>query len=93
MVADIAIRGRWPDLVVLLDMPARSSMARVNRAMDRIEQRPIEYHDQVRRNYLAQAEADPGRYRVINADRDVETVHGEVSATVEAAMIQLQYRT
>ena len=62
-VADIAIRGRWPDLTIILDMPARSSMARVNRAKDRIEQRPIEYHEQVRRNYLAQAEADPARYR------------------------------
>src|SRR5687767_14594408 len=30
-VATIAIRGRWPDLTILLDMPARSSMARVKR--------------------------------------------------------------
>ena len=54
-VAEIAIRGRWPDLTILLEMPAERSMARVRRDKDRIEQRPIAYHEQVRRNYLAQA--------------------------------------
>jgi dTMP kinase len=81
-VADIAIRGRWPDLTVLLDMPARSSLARVKRAMDRIEQRPMEYHEQVRRNYLAQAEADPDHFRVVPADRDPQAVHADVWAAV-----------
>jgi dTMP kinase len=77
-VADIAVRGRWPDLTLLLDMPARSSMARVNREKDRIEQRPLEYHEQVRKNYLAQAERDPERYQVIPAERDVQEVHEQV---------------
>jgi dTMP kinase len=79
-VGDIAIRGRWPDLTILLDMPADASLARVKRAMDRIEQRPIDYHEQVRRNYLAQAQADPQRYRVVRADRDPDVVHEEVWA-------------
>jgi dTMP kinase len=85
-VADIAIRGRWPDLTVLLDMPARSSLARVKRAMDRIEQRPMEYHEQVRRNYIAQAEADPDHYRVVPADRDPQAVHADVWAAVSKVM-------
>jgi dTMP kinase len=82
-VADIALRGRRPDLTVLLDMPARSSMARVKRAMDRIERRPMEYHEQVRRNYLAQAEADAAHYRVVSADRDPQAVHADVWSAVE----------
>ncbi|MGH7214595.1 MAG: dTMP kinase [Tepidisphaeraceae bacterium] len=77
-VAQIALRGRWPDLTVLLDMPVERSSARVTRAKDRIEQRPIEYHAQVRRNYLAQAEAEPARYRVVAADRDLEPVREDV---------------
>ena len=36
-------------------MPTEKSMARVTPAKDRIEQRPMEYHQQVRKNYLAQA--------------------------------------
>jgi dTMP kinase len=81
-VADIAIRRRWPDLTIILDLPAKSSLARVNRAKDRIEQRPMEYHERVRQSYLAQAAAEPDRYRVIPADRAPEVVHEDVWAAV-----------
>jgi dTMP kinase len=77
-VAEIAIKGRWPDLTILLDLPADKSLARVKRAKDRIEQRPLAYHEQVRRNYLAQAQNDPHRYRVINADRPPEQVAADI---------------
>ncbi|MGE5611533.1 MAG: dTMP kinase [Bacillota bacterium] len=83
-VADIAIKGRWPDLTIILDIPVDASMARINREKDRIEQRPITYHEQVRRNYLAQAQADPYRYRIIKADRTIEDVHADIWAAVTA---------
>ena len=90
-VAEVATRGRWPDLTIILDMPTQASMDRVlpkfslfpddpeaGLQKDRIERRPIAYHEQVRRNYLAQAKADPRRYRVIRADRPREAVHEDV---------------
>lgn len=77
-VAEVAIQGRWPDRVFILDMPAEKSLARVKRAKDRIEQRPLEYHQRVREHYLQQAHADPQRYRIIDADRDVHAVHEEI---------------
>ncbi len=96
-VADIAIRGQWPDLTIILDMPTQSSMDRVlpkfslfpndpdaGLEKDRIERRPMEYHDRVRQNYLAQAKADPQRYRVVNADRPPEQVHDDVWRVLEA---------
>ena len=82
-VAQIAIEGRWPDLTLLLDLPADKSLARVTRAKDRIEQRPLSYHEQVRANYLAQAEADPLRYRVIDANRPPEQVAQDLWREVE----------
>ena len=82
-VAEIAIRGRWPDLTIILDMPADKSMARVKRAKDRIEQRPMEYHAQVLQNYRSQAEGNP-TYRVISADREVEAVHADVLHVVRS---------
>ncbi len=94
-VADIAIKGRWPDLTILLDLPTEASMARVKpkfslfpddplagKKMDRIERRPAEYHQRVRQNYLSQAKADPERYRIIRADRTPEIVHGDVWRSV-----------
>ena len=77
-VAEVAIGGRWPDLTILLDMPPEAGLARVRRPRDRIEQRPIEYHEQVRRNYLAQAAADPVRYRLVSAAGSPQEVHAEI---------------
>ena len=81
-MAEIAIRGRWPDLTVILDMPLAASQQRLNRPKDRIEQRPPEYHQRVRENFLAQAAADPIGYRVIAADRDPAAVHADILAAV-----------
>jgi dTMP kinase len=95
-VGDIAVGGRWPDLTVLLDMSAQASMSRVQPKLlfddagsqlvnkDRIERRPMAYHERVRKNYRAQAEADPLRYRVVRADRDIEAVHADVVRAIES---------
>jgi dTMP kinase len=85
-VAGVAIAGRWPDLTIILDMPLEKSSARLNRPLDRIEQRPVEYHAQVRRNYLAQAAADPLRVKVLAADRDREVVHGDVMKLLDGVL-------
>lgn len=77
-VGDVAIQQRWPDLVLLLDMPPEQSFGRLHRQKDRIEQRPAAYHAQVRANYLAQARGDAKHYRVIAADRTVEAVHQDI---------------
>ena len=77
-VAEVAIKGQWPDLTILLDLPVEQGLHRVRRAKDRIEQRPLAYHQQVRRNYLAQAQADPQRYRVVDATGSVEKVAEDV---------------
>jgi len=95
--ADIAIKGRWPNLTLIFDLPVETSMARVRPKfslfpddpsagldLDRIEKRPMEYHRQVLENYRAQALADPKRYRIVNADRTVEEVHEDVWRHVTA---------
>lgn len=99
-VAGIAISDRWPDLTVILDMPADASMRRVKpKALsatlfgkapeivdkDRIERRPMEYHEQVRRNYLSQVQADPSRYRIIDGARDKNIVHEDVWQAIQYA--------
>ena len=96
-VGEIAIKGRWPDLTLIFDLHVEASMARVRPKfslfpddpkagldLDRIEQRSTEYHEAVRRNYLTQAKADPKRYRIIDADRDLQAVQADVMRAVEA---------
>src|SRR5688500_11521585 len=94
-VAEVAIKGRWPDLTLIFDLPVAASQARVRpkftlfpddpRAgldLDRIEQRSLDYHAQVRKNYLDQVKLDPKRYQVIDAARPVEAVHEDVVQAV-----------
>lgn len=96
-VGEVAIRGRWPDLTLIFDLPVEQSQARVRAkfvplfenavdlpdpSKDRIEQRPLEYHRQVRQNYLAQAKGMPDRYAVIDASRDPDAVFGDVVKAV-----------
>jgi len=76
--AAIAIRDRWPDLTIILDLPVERAMSRINRQKDRIEQRSREYHEQVRKNYLSQAAADPKHYRVIAADRPKDVIAADI---------------
>jgi dTMP kinase len=87
-VGEVAIQGHWPDLTIILDMPPEDAMARIRREKDRIEQRPPAYHEQVRRNYLAQAEADPRRHRVIDARLSREQVHEEIWQAAKRLMEQ-----
>jgi len=98
-VAEVAIKGRWPDLTIILDLPVDVSSARVKpkyllpfpaniqdaaaqAVKDRVEQRPREYHEQVRQNYLAQAKADPVRHKIIDANRVPEEVHADIWSAV-----------
>lgn len=102
-VAEVAIKGRWPDLTIIFDLPLEQSHARVKpkfllpfpeefleenfveqHVKDRIEQRPLEYHERVRQNYLKQAQDEPQRYHVIDASQQVELVHEDVIAALRA---------
>lgn len=83
-VAEIAIKGRWPDLTIILDLPVDRSLGRVKRAKDRIEQRPFAYHEQVRKNYLSQAQEDGARFKIVNADRPIDEVAADVWKTVSS---------
>jgi dTMP kinase len=77
-IGDVAIKGRWPDVTIILDMPVEKSMARVRREKDRIEQRPMAYFERVRENYLEQARREPGQYRVISADQPIDRVRAAI---------------
>jgi len=76
----------WPDLTLLLDVPAAQGLARAEKrsAKDRIEQEALAFFERVRAHYLAQAAAEPERFRVIDAAPAEAEVTAQVTATVEA---------
>lgn len=76
----------WPDLTLLLDVPAAQGLARAEKrsAKDRIEQEALAFFERVRAHYLAQAAAEPERFRVIDAAPAEAAVTAQVTAAVEA---------
>ena len=76
----------WPDLTLLLDVPAAQGLARAEKrsAKDRIEREALAFFERVRTHYLAQAAAEPERFRVIDAAPAEAAVTAQVTAAVEA---------
>ena len=83
--ADLEPVARWatgdlrPHLTVLLDLEPSAGLTRFDER-DRIEGESLEFHQRVREEFLALAEADPDHYVVLDARDDVEQVAAAVHA-------------
>ncbi|MFC7730675.1 dTMP kinase [Actinomadura keratinilytica] len=62
-----ATEGLVPDLTVLLEVPPDTGLGRLASPADRMESEPREFHERVREGFRALADADPGRYLVVDA--------------------------
>ena len=80
-VNDWAMEGRWPDIVVLLDLDREAARSRLDRQLDRLEQEDDAFHQRVRCAYLELA-TDPA-WIVVRADGPVDGVAEMVWAEVE----------
>ena len=81
-VGDIAIGGRWPDLVVVFDVDWKTAQSRMSRALDRIEQKDADYHRRVREGYLEQARSQPEKYLVVDSTAQPEAVFAALTAGI-----------
>jgi dTMP kinase len=61
MVGLVATAGLLPDLTIVLDIAPADAMARIGAPRDRIEDRPLFYHERVRAGYLSAAGAQAGQ--------------------------------
>jgi dTMP kinase len=95
-MAHIAALERWaaglkPDLTLLLDVGVEVGLARARSrggTPDRIESEQAEFFERVRATYLARAQAEPARFRLVDAaktaDAVVEQVRGLLTEWLEA---------
>ena len=82
-INDWAIRGTWPDLVVLLDVPTKVIAKRMrSRQLDRFERAGDDFHVRVAEGFAAMAADDPGHWTVVDASRSVADVSAGILATV-----------
>lgn len=92
--ARIAALEQWvqgelrPDLTLLLDLPVATGMARINARgrPDRFEREDPAFFERIRASYLQRADAEPRRFRRIDATTSVEAVSAQVLDAVGALL-------
>ncbi len=85
-LSDWASDGLWPDLVVLLDVPAQVAKARLAASgvgPDRLESAGDEFHRRVAEGFRALARDLSDSWRVVDAQGDADDVFGRVSEVVK----------
>ena len=90
-VTDFAVGGTRPDRTLLLDLPVdaaeqRAATRKPGRAWDRFEAEARAFHERVRDGYLRLAAAEPQRFTVIGADRDIDAVAMDVWRAVDGLL-------
>jgi len=79
-VGEVAINGIRPDLTFVLDMPEDVAMARLNRELDHMERQGAEFRRKLRAGFLLEAQRNPQRIRVIDANRGVDEIQADIRA-------------
>lgn len=82
--------GFLPDCTILLELPseeaARRAMARDGANSDRIGGRNADYHARVVAAFHVFAEAEPDRFRIIDASGTSDEVHNRIVAALQPLM-------
>jgi len=81
-VAQDCLERVWPDLTVVLDVDLETAAPRLQRELDRMEQKGEDYHGQVRDGFLKLAERQRS-FAVVDASGSVEAVNDEVVRVVQ----------
>jgi dTMP kinase len=86
---EVATGGLEPDLTLVLDLDPRQALGRAldrNSAASsresRLDDEPMDFHQNVRRGFLRLAERFPQRVRVVDAAGDADEVHRRVLAVL-----------
>jgi dTMP kinase len=89
----IACRGLKPDLTILVDIDAETSLARAHarnaaepHCETRMDEQSIEFHRQVYEGYHALAKREPGRVKVIDGRASIDEIERAVWAVVSPAV-------
>ena len=87
----VTVGAAMPDLTFLLDVPANVGLARAKRrrggsSTDRFEAESVEFHEALRRAYLALAESEPKRCVVIDGRAPRDIVAKRIWDTVDARL-------
>ena len=83
-IAADCLERPWPDLTIILDVDLETAAARLNRDLDRMEQKGDGYHEKVREGFLKLADQRSDLV-VVDGSADVEAVHKVIVETLKKA--------
>jgi dTMP kinase len=89
LLSEWAMRGRWPDLVVLVDVASDEAAARLaaaGRSADRLEAEAGGFHQRVRDGFRALAAGSPDRWVVVDGAGSEDAVAERIHAAVRARL-------
>jgi dTMP kinase len=87
IINNYSAMGIKPDLTLLFDLPVEMGLGRATQRdncladpsfSDRFERESLNFHNKVREGYLNILHSDPGRFRLIDATRDIDAIQEEV---------------
>ncbi|MCX5709778.1 MAG: dTMP kinase [Candidatus Omnitrophica bacterium] len=86
-MGNIATLGVKPDLTILLDLPVKKGLIHRKNSEDRIEKRPLKYHQRVRSGYLKLAAQEPRRIKIVKVREDKAETQAAIRKLVERYVI------
>lgn len=86
----IATSGRKPDLTIVFDIDAETSLARVGSTKDRMESSGIEFFNRVREGYLKIAAQETARVKVLDATKSIDEVQQDVIELINSKLCALK---
>lgn len=75
-----------PHLTLLLDIDVETGLRRQNQ-WNRMERKPLEYHERVRQGFLEEARLHPERIVVLDASQDAESIQQRTLEVVQERLI------
>ncbi|MDQ2730265.1 MAG: dTMP kinase [Armatimonadota bacterium] len=78
----LAVMGLEPHLTLLLDLDPATAFGRINRPLDRMEEKGPEYHQRVREMFLELARLEPDRFVTVDAAQPPEIVADQVRTAI-----------
>jgi len=91
----LAVNGILPDMVLFLDVPYETGMARIEKegkVKDRLDMQERDFYDRVQEGYLTLAKKFPNRY-VVDATKSIEEVASVIWKTVDEALAKRNGKT
>jgi len=93
IITQFATQGLQPDVTFFLDLPVEQGLKRKQRAnqagqgeWNRMDQLSLDFHRRVRQGFLAMAQADPIRWRIIDAKPATSQVHQAICVALKTIL-------